>query len=47
MSPKDDWMPERFFTEPVGSEGHVLDRDEFKELMGEYCCLNGYELPVK
>ncbi len=47
MTPDDDWLPERFFTEPVGAEGHVLDRDEFRELVDEYYRLRGYELPVK
>ena len=47
MTPDDDWLPERFFTEPIGAEGHVLDRDEFRELVDEYYRLRGYELPER
>ena len=47
MSPDEDWLPERFFTEPIGAEGHVLDRDEFRELVDEYYRLRGYELPER
>ncbi len=46
MTPEADWLPERFFTEPIGTEGHVLDREEFRELVDEYYRLRGYELPV-
>jgi aldehyde:ferredoxin oxidoreductase len=45
MTPEEDWLPERFFTEPIGEDGHVLDREEFRELVDEYYRLRGYELP--
>ena len=35
------------FTEPIGEDGRVLDRDEFRELADEYYHLRGYELPLK
>jgi aldehyde:ferredoxin oxidoreductase len=42
MTPEDDWLPERFFTEPIGEDGRVLDREEFRELVDEYYRLRGY-----
>lgn len=45
MTPEEDWLPERFFTEPIGEDGHVLDREEFRGLVDEYYRLRGYELP--
>lgn len=38
----DDTLPERFFTEPLGDEGKVIDRESFEIMLSDYYSLRGW-----
>jgi len=47
MKPGADWLPDRVFDDPIPSgplKGAVLDRVRFKELLGRYYELRGWDL---
>jgi len=38
----DDTLPERFFTEPLGDEGKVINRESFETMLSDYYRLRGW-----
>ena len=42
MSPAADTLPKRFFDEPLGDEGKVLKREDFRKMLADYYALRGW-----
>jgi aldehyde:ferredoxin oxidoreductase len=42
MSPGADTLPKRFFDEPLGEEGKVLRREDFRKMLADYYALRGW-----
>ncbi|MDW7710008.1 MAG: aldehyde ferredoxin oxidoreductase family protein [Deferrisomatales bacterium] len=43
LTPADDWLPSRFFDEPLPETGAVLHREELERMRREYYALRGWD----
>jgi aldehyde:ferredoxin oxidoreductase len=43
LTPADDWLPARFFDEPLPETGAVLRREELEKMREEYYALRGWD----
>ena len=46
MSKKDDWLPKRFYEEPIPfgpSQGHKIEKNEYLKMLEEYYSLRGWD----